>query len=103
MPSSSTRPMTKSPLALARTALEVARRALPAYSSVYSRHDFTQPQLFTLIVLRQFLRTDYRGLIQMLADWSDLRKLLGIAKLPHYSTLCYAEQRMLKKTPLTIC
>lgn len=103
MPSSLKRSMTKSPLALARTALEAARRALPAYSSVYSRRDFTQPQLFTLIVLRQFLKTDYRGLIQMLADWSDLRKLLAITKFPHYSTLCYAEKRMLKKTPLTTC
>ena len=101
MPSSTLRSMTKSPLALARTALETARRALPTYGSAYSRHDFTQPQLFTLLVLRQFLKTDYRGLIQLLADWSDLRKLLGLAKLPHYSTLCYAEKRMLKKTLLT--
>lgn len=103
MPAFSPRQMTKSPLALAQTALETAQRAIPAYSSAYSRHDFTQPQLFTLVVLRQFLKTDYRGLIQMLADWSDIRNLLKLAKLPHYSTLCYAEKRLLKKTPLTVC
>jgi hypothetical protein len=93
--------MTKSPLALARTALGVAQKALPSYSSNYSRHDFTQPQLFTLLVLRQFFRTDYRGLISMLEDWSDVRNLLALKKLPHYSTLCYAERRLLKKGLLT--
>ena len=89
--------MTKSPVALAKTALKTAEASLSAYSSHYSRHDYTQHQLFAILVLRQFLKTDYRGIIQMLKDFSDLRKVLGIKKIPHYSTLCYAEQRLLKK------
>ncbi len=60
-------------------------------------HDYTQHQLFAILVLRQFLKTDYRGIIQMLKDFSDLREVLGIKKVPHYSTLCYAEKRLLKK------
>ena len=92
-----TRQATKSPLALAATALKVARRALPVYSCPRSRHDFTQPQLAALLVLRQFLRTDYRGLVQYLADWSDLRRCLGLQKVPHFTTLQKAEQRLLKK------
>jgi hypothetical protein len=35
----------------------------------YSRKDYTQPQLFALLVLRQFLRTDYRGLTVLLTEW----------------------------------
>jgi hypothetical protein len=89
--------MTKSPLALARQALLVAQKALPAYSSQYSRKDFTQAQLFTLLVLRVFLKTDYRGIIQMLRDFTELQECLGLNKIPHYSTLCYAEQRLVKK------
>lgn len=88
--------MTKSPVALARQALEVGRQAFPAYSHRFSPRRFTQPQLFAVLVLRQFFKTDYRGMSQMLADLSDLRKALGLKKVPHYSTLCYAEQRLIK-------
>jgi hypothetical protein len=91
------RAMTRSALALAGTALRVARRALPAYSSKFSRQDFTQQQLLAILVLQQFLKTDYRGMVALLADWSDLRRVLKLPKVPHYSTLCYAHQRLLKK------
>lgn len=91
------RSLTKSPLALARTALGVAQQALPPYSCPKSRHDFTQHQLFACLVLKEFLQTDYRGLVQMLSEWSDLREALALEKVPHYSTLCYAHRRLLKK------
>src|SRR5688572_29199463 len=91
--------MTKSPLALAKVAYSVAQKSLPTYSSKCSRHDFTQPQLFALLTLRTFLGVDLRGLIAFLRDWSDLRVALELKKLPHYSTLSYAEKRLLKKVP----
>lgn len=94
---------TRSPVALARMALRVARDALPAYSSKRSRKDYTQHQLFAILVLRQFLQTDYRGIIEWLRDWSDLRQVLQLQRLPHYSTLCYAGQRLLKKGPSIAC
>jgi len=47
--------------------------------------------------LRQFFKSDYRGIVQMLEDFSDLRRALYLKKVPHYSTLCYAQQRLLKK------
>lgn len=90
------RAMTKSAVQVAREALAVGKQALPPYSSRFSRHDYTQPQLFALLVLKQFLRTDYRGLVTLLAEWGELRCTLGLKKVPHYSTLCYAEQRLLK-------
>jgi hypothetical protein len=92
-----TRKMTKSPLALAREALAVARQALPAYSSKYSRRDYTQHQHFALLALREFLKVDYRGLEQQLTEWSELREALGLAKVPDHSTLQKAAQRLLGK------
>ena len=92
------RAMTKSAVAVAREALRAGQAALPAYSSPFSRHDFTQAQLFALLVLRQFLRTDYRGVVTLVAEWTELRRALGLRrKVPHYSTLCYAERRVLGK------
>jgi hypothetical protein len=64
---------------------------------VRSRKDFTQPQLFAILALKTFLKTDYRGVVQFLADFAELRDDLGLKKLPHYSTLCYAAARLLKK------
>ena len=89
--------MTKSPRAVAREALRLAQEALPAYSSKFSRKDFTQHQLFALLALKTFFKTDYRGLAQMLDDFAELRADLSLDKVPHYSTLCKAEPRLLKK------
>ena len=72
------RRMTKSPVRLAREALVVAERALPAYSAVHSPKKFTQPQLFAILVLRQFFKTDYRGIVALLADMSDFEMLSGL-------------------------
>ena len=90
------RAMTKSAVRLAREALAVGRAALPVYSSRFSRHDYTQAQLFALLALKQFLRTDYRGVTAVVAEWTELRRALGLPKVPHYSTLCYAEHRLVK-------
>jgi hypothetical protein len=89
--------MTKSPRAVAREAMRLARETLPAYASKFSRKDYTQHQLFALLALKTFFKTDYRGLTHMLADFAELREDLGLTATPHYSTLCYAAKRLLKK------
>src|SRR2546430_6331915 len=90
-------PMTKSPRAVAREALGLAQESLPAYSAVRSRKDFTAHQLFAVLALKTFLKTDYRGVVQHLADFAELRSDLGLSKLPDHSTLCYAARRLLKR------
>jgi hypothetical protein len=89
--------MTKSSRAVAREALRLVQQALPAYSSKFSRQDITQHQLFALLAVKTFFKTYYRGLAQMLADFADL----GLDKVPHYSTLCKAAGRLLKKGALS--
>jgi hypothetical protein len=89
--------MTKSPRAVAREALRLAQQSLPAYASKYSRKDYTQHQLFALLALKTFFKTDYRGVIQLLEDFAELREELGLREVPHYSTLCYAAKRLLKR------
>lgn len=91
------RSMTRSPKALARMALKVARRSFPLYSSPFSRQDFSVRQLFAMLALKQFFRTDYRGIVVLLKDMGELRELLGISKVPHYTTLQKAHARLLKK------
>lgn len=89
--------MTKSPRAVAREALRLAQEAMPAYSSKFARKDFTQPQLFAILALKTFPKTDSRGVVQHLADFAELRSDLGLSKVPDHSTLHYAAKRLLKR------
>ena len=103
------RSMTKSALRVARDALAAGEAALAPYSSHCSRHDYTQhtqPQLFALLLLRQFLRTDYRGVVAFAAEWRELREALRLTKVPHYSKPARAAPRLLagaeKGTPSSV-
>jgi hypothetical protein len=50
-----------------------------------------------MLALKEFLKLDYRGVIACLRDWSDLREALGLTRLPNFSTLKYAQDRLLEK------
>ena len=52
---------------------------------------------FAMLARKQFLRTDYRGVVAILGDFAELRADLALARVPDPSTLCYASQRLLKK------
>lgn len=79
--------VTKSPRKVAAVALETAERILPKYSCDKSRHDYTLPQLFTCLVLKQFFKTDYRGIVAILADMHALQKQMGLKRVPHFTSL----------------
>jgi hypothetical protein len=95
--------MTKSPRRVAREALALAREALLAYSCPTSRKDYTQHQLFALLALKTFLKTDYRGVVAFPADFPELQADLGLTKFPNFSTLSYAERRLLQRGATAAC
>jgi hypothetical protein len=91
---------TKNPIAFARAALAAGKMGLAEYSHRKSPHKYTQPQLFAMLALKQFFKLDYRGVVEYIAEWPKLRKVLELKSVPNYSTLCYAERRLLKKGAL---
>jgi len=90
----------KSPNIVAAVAYATAKRSLPPYFHLKSPKKFTQHQLVTCLVLREFYTTDYRGIEEILKDSSDLRKILELSEVPHYTTLQKAAQRITKKDTL---
>ena len=86
----------KSPKAVVLAALATARRALPAYSHRCSPKKFTQHQLFACLVLKNFLKTDYRGVVAHLADHPTLLRILDLGEVPHFTTLQKASRRLLR-------
>lgn len=80
-------------------ALQTARRGLPAYSHKSSPKKFTQHQLFACLVLKNFWRTDYRGVVAQLQDNPLLVETLRLRTIPHFTTLQKASQRLLASVP----
>jgi hypothetical protein len=73
---------------VAELAMKLGGRHLADYGSARSRHDFTQRQLMTCLILRAYLKTTYRGVLELLSVSPNLRAALGMQdKLPHYTTL----------------
>ncbi len=90
----------KSPNAVAKVAYAVARHALPPYRHLTSPKKFTQPQLVACLVLKEFFTTDYRGITEILNDSTDLKEILELTDVPHYTTLQKASQRLSNKDTL---
>jgi len=83
----------KSPRKVALAALAVGKEALPDYSHPCSPKTFTQPQLFACLVLKTYMRLDYRGIEGFLADLPELRGWIGLKKTPDHSTFQKAAKR----------
>ena len=90
----------KSPKAVARAALEAAQRVLPFYTHPNSPKKFTQHQLFACLVLKNFFKTDYRGVVAQLADHPELREVLRLTSVPHFTTLQKASRHLLASEPV---
>src|SRR5258708_2430285 len=87
----------KSPKAVALVAYATAKHSLPPYRHLKSPKKFTQHQLVACLVLKEFFRTDYRGIMEILTDSTDLQKILELEEVPHYTTLQKAAQRFTNK------
>lgn len=86
---------TKSPRRVLECAYLIGQLVLPDYSHRYSRHDFTQPQLFACLALKEFLQLDYRKLASLLQDAGELASAIGLQKVPHFTTFQKAARRLL--------
>jgi hypothetical protein len=68
---------------------------LPDYSHRNSPKTYTQPKLFASLVLKEFLRLDYRKLHGLLKDSPDLAATIELHKTPHFTTFQKAAARLL--------
>jgi hypothetical protein len=73
-----------------RAAFFLARQTLPKYSSKFSRHDFTLPQLFACLVVKEHQRKSYRQAEALLRDAPQWCRDIGMSKTPDHNTLCRA-------------
>lgn len=71
-----------------REAHDLARRVWPAaFSCPVSRHDFTLPQLFACLVLREQMKLSYRKAEALLRDAPHWLAEIGMSRAPDHNTL----------------
>jgi hypothetical protein len=80
----------KSPRKVMLVAFHLASGVLPDHSSKFSRHDFTLPQLFACLVLREHQRQSFRGVEALLRDAPHWCRDIGMRRVPDHNTLCRA-------------
>ncbi len=80
-----------------RAAHELGSALFDERAHKFARKDFTLPQLFACLVLREHQRKSYRGAEALLADCSDLRAAVGLDKAPDHNTLWRAFEHLVKR------
>jgi hypothetical protein len=70
-----------------REAHDLAQRVWPTYSSPWSRHDFTLPQLFACLIVREMLKLSYRKTEDLLRDSPHWLVGIGMTRAPDHNTL----------------
>jgi len=80
-------------LEVASLSMRLAAKFVQPYSHPKSPQKFTQSQLLTVLILKAYLKTTYRGVIEILDTSDQLKQRLGLKRLPHYSTLKYFADR----------
>lgn len=78
-------------------AWQLGRQALASYTSKFSRKDFTLPQLFACLVVREHQKKSYRGVEALLRDAPDWCRTIGMKRVPDHNTLCRAASFLLRQ------
>lgn len=72
----------------ARHALRVATAALPRYRISFRKHQFTQPQLLSILCLMRYKDWTFGEAEVRLRELSELRRVLGLKKKPRITPPC---------------
>lgn len=88
---------TESLVAVAQDALAEAKKSMPKFAHPFLGKDFTEHQLYAIQALRRFIKADTQGVIEKLADSSELCEALGLQAMPDYATLSQADARLTRK------
>ncbi|MGD1277981.1 MAG: transposase [Tepidisphaeraceae bacterium] len=68
-------------------AYALANDIWPSYAHRFSRHDFTLPQLFACLVVREMLQLSYRKCEDFLRDAREWLADIGMSRPPDHNTL----------------
>jgi hypothetical protein len=56
---------------------------LNLYSCKYSKRVYTQHQLLVLVLLKEYISTDYRDFVELIDLMNNIKEKLDLDKIPH--------------------
>jgi transposase len=71
---------------------------IPLFSSKFSKRTFTQHQLLTLLLLKEYLSEDYRDTVELIEIIESLREKIHLNDVPHFTTIHKFCQRIRTST-----
>jgi hypothetical protein len=73
----------------------VQSERLNLYSCKYPKRVYTQHQLLVLVLLKEYISTDYQDFVELVDLMSSIKEKLGLDKFLHYTTL----QKFVSRVP----
>jgi hypothetical protein len=70
---------------------------VPKFRTKFSKHKFNQHQLLSLVIFKEYLGVKYRQLCDLMGLFEGIKSILGLLRIPHYSTLCKFSRRISSK------
>jgi hypothetical protein len=67
---------------------------IPLFSSKFSKKTYTQHQLLSLLLMKEYLSTDYRSTIELTEIMDSLREKIHLDEVPHFTTIHKFGQRI---------
>ena len=67
---------------------------IPLYSSKFSKKIYTQHQLLTLLLLKEYLAEDYRDTVELTEIMDSIREKINLDAVPHFTTIHKFSQRI---------
>ncbi|MGA2161551.1 MAG: IS5 family transposase [Methanoregula sp.] len=71
---------------------------IPLKSSKFSKKTYTQHQLLTLLLLKEYLSEDYRDTVELTEIMDSLREKIQLDEVPHFTTIQKFCQRIRSST-----
>ncbi len=60
---------------------------IPLYSCKFSKKTYTQHQLLTLLLLKEYLAEDYRDTVELIEIMDSIRQKIELEETPHFTTI----------------
>ncbi len=60
---------------------------LNLYSCKYSKRVYTQHQPLVLVLLKEYISTDYRDFVELIDLMNNIKEKIDLDKVPHYTTI----------------
>jgi len=71
---------------------------IPRFSSKFSRKTYTQHQLLTLLLLKEYFSEGYRDTVELTEIVESLREKIHLDEVPHFTTIQKFCQRIRSST-----